>query len=319
MLTALAALSPMAQAGFVSDTIGDGLQLLQRKELVSNQTLLMGLTVDDKYISYESADFLAFMVMTDIILSAPVIKGLMTFFTAKENSTKTTLIHARDSFAKAVLAIVLLKSAEHLKDANFSESTRKEMIQTISVAVLRALAAFSYICGQTDTGFGDVYRALKEKGVRSLLSDENLSLAAMLRQSANVILPLLSDSNIKEFVQLQLTPTNVLDRARRTETLEHEKAPLLQRVTNGIERAKNTYKSQGQHARVLWSDRDSSSASTSATDQNATRSLLSSLNGGRSCPERGVHFYSQEDIENPAQMSLDKLINADGALRHFAV
>ena len=302
MLTALAALSPMAQAECVLNKMSSHLEsLLESNGIVTNQTFLSALRLDNEYTSYKTERYPDFYVETDIILSAPVIKGLMTFFMAKENSTKTSLIHAGHSFLKAVLAILLLKSAKHLDGPNFDRSYRTEMAQTITVAVLRALAAFSYICGQTDTGFGDVYRALKEKGVRSLLGDENLSLAAMLRQSANVILPLLCHSNIKDFVQLQLTPKSVLDSEDR---LHYERAPFLSGFECALENKKQSLLHQQERTPHSSSSRMSLEVVDSA-DQDVITKIVGILND-----QHGYQHYTREDIENPNKMSIDKLIHA---------
>ena len=224
MLTVLSALSPLAHAGFVSDNMDAFLAFGQQEEFRYKEKTVAALKLENDYRAYETHEdspLPSLKIETDIILSAPVIKGLMTFFTAKENSTKTSLIHARDSFVKAVLAIALLKSAQHLKNVNLQEASKIETAQHLAVSVIRAVAAFSYICGQTDTGFGDVYRALKEHGVRGLLTDKNLSVENMLRQTANILLPLLRHSNVKTFVQTQCQPKEI-ERAAIKEARFHK-------------------------------------------------------------------------------------------------
>jgi hypothetical protein len=212
ILTALIALSQASHAAG-TDVIPTWSRIipdyLNYKKVITDQNTLDLLKLHVDYRVYQAPDDStnsSFRVNTDIIWAAPIIKGLMTFFTAKENSTKQTLVNAKDSFLKALLAIILLKSANDLHSVDCSDFSRKELAKTVAVAILRALASFSYICGQTDTGFGDVYRAIKKDGISSLFTNKTLSVETVLRQSANILLPLLYQSNIRNFAATTFDP-----------------------------------------------------------------------------------------------------------------
>jgi hypothetical protein len=122
-----------------------------------------------------------------LLVSAPLIKFATTFFTAKENSTKVCADHAFNSFIKTFVSLAALHGAE--KCAEQTATQHKFILNQLIPAVLRVLAAVNYTMGQTNTGYADVFHALKKRSLKDLVEDK--SAANIARQIANVIVPIL--------------------------------------------------------------------------------------------------------------------------------